>query len=56
MKDKKFLVTFESPLGGEVEVPVYAESLEEAQKLAEVNYEEAGFPVTRIRPEVIHHA
>jgi len=50
--DKKFFVTFQSPLGGEVEVPLYAESLDEAVMLAEVNYEQEGFPVTRIRPEV----
>ncbi|AXR70223.1 hypothetical protein HOT15_gp15 [Dickeya phage Dagda] len=34
---------------------MYAESLDEAAKQADFEYEQAGFPVSRIRPEVIHH-
>lgn len=52
--DKKYFVTFASPLGGECEVPLYAGSLDEATELAEATYSEAGFPVTRVRPEVHH--
>lgn len=48
---RKFLVQIESASTGH-EVPVYATSLEEAEELAEAQYQEAGFMVTRIRPEV----
>lgn len=34
------------------EVPIYATNLDEATEIAEATYEEAGFAVTRIRPEV----
>ena len=34
------------------EVPVYAETLEEAHDKAEAEYVEAGFTVTRVRPHV----
>ena len=48
---RKFLVQIESASTAH-EVPVYATSLEEAEELAEAQYQEAGFMVTRIRPEV----
>lgn len=54
-KSKKFYVTIQSPLGGECEFPMYADSLDEATKQADFEYEQAGFPVSRIRPEVVHH-
>lgn len=50
-ESRKFLVHIESATMGH-EVPVYAASLEEAEELAEAQYQEAGFMVTRIRPEV----
>ena len=49
--EKKFLVTVESASMTH-EVPVYAMSLDEAVQLAEFEYGEAGFVVTRVRPEV----
>lgn len=52
-KSKKFFVTVQG-LIGETEFPMWAESLEQAQEQAEAEYEEAGFIVTRIRPEVRH--
>lgn len=52
-KSKKFFVTVET-LVGEIEVFIYAGSLEEATEQAEAEYTEQGFNVTRVRPEVIH--
>ncbi|APU03039.1 inhibitor of host bacterial RNA polymerase [Pectobacterium phage PP47] len=48
---KKFLVTVETTLG-ETEVPVFAETLDEALDVAELKYVPAGLAVTRVRPEV----
>lgn len=50
-ESRKFIVQIESATLAH-EVPVYATSLEEAEELAEAQYQEAGFMVTRIRPEV----
>lgn len=49
--EKKFFVTIVHAVGS-TEVPVYAGSIEEAQELAELKYEGAGYKVTRVRPEV----
>lgn len=49
--DKKFLVTVESAAQS-FEVPVMAETIEEAAELAEWTYVPAGFKVGRVRPDV----
>lgn len=49
--ETKYLVTVESATMSH-EVPVYAMSLDEAAQLAEFEYGEAGFAVTRVRPDV----
>lgn len=46
---KEFAVTVESQKHS-FEVPVYAETLEDALDQAEAMYDEAGFQVTRVRP------
>ncbi|CBV65210.1 predicted bacterial RNA polymerase inhibitor [Salmonella phage Vi06] len=46
---KKFWATVESSEHS-FEVPVYAETLDEALELAEWQYVQAGFEVTRVRP------
>lgn len=48
--EKLFHVTIESAAQS-FEVPVYAQSLEEAAELAEWQYGEAGFEVGRVRPD-----
>lgn len=48
---RKYWVTVESAAHS-FEVPVYAESLEEAFENADWQYTEAGFEVTRVRPDV----
>ena len=48
--EKKFIVELEGRVQS-FDVPVYAESLEEATLKAQ-EYEDAGFVVGRIRPEV----
>lgn len=53
LRCKKFLVTVEGLIGS-TEVPVWAETLEQAMEYAEIEYVEAGFVVSRVRPEVIH--
>ncbi|WAK44909.1 putative bacterial RNA polymerase inhibitor [Erwinia phage pEa_SNUABM_57] len=50
-RDKKFFVTVEGSAQS-FEVPVFAQSLDEALELAEWQYVPAGFEVTRVRPEV----
>ena len=52
-KSKKFYVTIQG-LMGSTELPMWADSLEQAEELAELEYADAGFTVTRIRPEVKH--
>ena len=47
--NKKFWATVESS-EHPFEVPVYAETLDEALELAEWQYVPAGFEVTRVRP------
>lgn len=47
---KKYWVTIESAAHS-FEVPVYAESLDQALEYAELQYAEAGFAVTRVRPD-----
>ncbi len=47
--NKKFWVTVESSEHS-FEVPIYAETLDEALELAEWQYVPAGFEVTRVRP------
>lgn len=47
---KKYWATIETAAHS-FEVPVYAESLEQALDYAEAQYVEAGFAVTRIRPD-----
>lgn len=47
---KKYWVTVESAAHS-FEVPVFAESLEQALEDAEWQYQEAGFQVTRVRPD-----
>lgn len=49
--EQKYLVQVESTTLSH-EVPVYATSLDEAVQLAEFEYGEAGFTVTRVRPDV----
>lgn len=49
-REQKYLLTMEGNTES-FEVPVFARSLEEATLQAE-HYEDAGFVVTRIRPEV----
>ncbi|QEQ94735.1 putative bacterial RNA polymerase inhibitor [Erwinia phage pEp_SNUABM_10] len=49
---KKFFATVESA-SQSFEVPVFAETLEEATELAEWQYVPAGFEVTRVRPQVL---
>lgn len=50
LREQKYLLTLEGNTKS-FEVPVFARSLEEATLQAE-HYEDAGFVVTRIRPEV----
>lgn len=50
-RDKKFFVTVEGS-SQSFEVPVFAQSLDEALELAEWQYVPAGFEVSRVRPEV----
>ncbi|AAP20509.1 RNA polymerase inhibitor [Yersinia phage phiA1122] len=47
--NKKFWATVES-FEHSFEVPIYAETLDEAVELAEWQYVPAGFEVTRVRP------
>lgn len=47
--NKKFWATVESSEHS-FEVPIYAETLDEAVELAEWQYVPAGFEVTRVRP------
>lgn len=47
--NKKFWATVESSEHS-FEVPIYAETLDEALELAEWQYVPAGFEVTRVRP------
>lgn len=47
---KKYWVTVESAAHS-FEVPVFAESLDQALEYAEWQYMEAGFEVTRVRPD-----
>lgn len=49
--DKKFFVTL-SHVYGSTEVPVYAETIEEAHDLATLKYTGSGFEVARVRPDV----
>ncbi|AXC34597.1 RNA polymerase inhibitor [Escherichia phage SRT7] len=49
--DKKYFVTL-SYVDGELEVPVFAGSLEEAHDLATFKYTPVGFEVLRVRPAV----
>lgn len=49
-REQKYLLTIEGDTES-FEIPVFAWSLEEATLQAE-HYEDAGFVVTRIRPEV----
>ncbi|QZE51110.1 protein inhibidor of host bacterial RNA polymerase [Klebsiella phage vB_KpnP-VAC1] len=49
-REQKYLLTMEGNTES-FEIPVFARSLEEAMLQAE-HYEDAGFVVTRIRPEV----
>lgn len=51
-KSKKFFVTIESAKET-FEVPVFAIDIEDAKAQA-VLYEDAGFEIVRIRPEVKH--
>lgn len=51
-KQKKYFVLIESAAQS-YEVPIWAISLEDAAKQAEV-YEEAGYTIARIRPEVTY--
>lgn len=48
---KKYWATIESAAHS-FEVPVYAESLDQALEYAESQYVEAGFAVVRVRPDV----
>lgn len=50
LTEKKYIVSIEGATMS-TDVPIYATSLEHATDLA-VEYEDAGFIVTRIRPEV----
>lgn len=47
---KKYWVTIESAAHS-FEVPVFAETLDNALEYAEWQYQEAGFQVTRVRPD-----
>lgn len=47
---KKYWVTIESAAHS-FEVPVYGESLDQALEYAEFQYVDAGFAVTRVRPD-----
>lgn len=49
--NKKFIVHLQGS-ASEIEVPVYAKSLDEALEVAEWTYQEAGFEVSRVRPAV----
>ena len=49
VSNKKFWATVESSEHS-FEVPIYAETLDEALELAEWQYVPAGFEVTRVRP------
>ena len=49
--DKKYFVTL-GYVDGELEVPVFATSLEEALDLATFKYTPVGFEVLRVRPAV----
>lgn len=53
ISNKRFYVTIETAAES-FEVPVYANSLDEALDEAELKYIPAGFAVTRVRPEVIN--
>ena len=50
LTEKKYIVSIEGATMS-TDVPIYATSLEQAEALAS-EYEDAGFIVTRIRPEV----
>ncbi|AWD92495.1 RNA polymerase inhibitor [Pectobacterium phage Jarilo] len=52
VKNKRYIATIESAYGS-IDVPVYAESLEEALELAEWQYVPAGYVVARVRPEFL---
>lgn len=49
--NKKFIVHLQGS-SSEIEVPLYAKSLDEALEVAEWTYQEAGFEVARVRPAV----
>lgn len=51
-KEQKFIVTIEGR-NQTFEVPVFAQDLDHAAYLAQ-DYEDAGFVIGRIRPEVSH--
>lgn len=48
---KRFIAQVETQTHS-FEVPVYAETLDEALEKAEAEYVEAGFEVQRVRPDV----
>lgn len=48
--DKKFFATIETPLGS-TEVPIFAETIEEALEVAELKYVPSGLDVIRVRPD-----
>lgn len=50
LREKKYIASIEGT-NVSTDVPIYATSLEQAEALAS-EYEDAGFIVTRIRPEV----
>ena len=50
LREKKYIASIEGT-NVSTDVPIYATSLEQAEVLAS-EYEDAGFIVTRIRPEV----
>lgn len=50
--DKKFFATIETTFGT-TEVPVFAETLEEAVDAADLKYTSAGLRVVRVRPDRI---
>lgn len=50
VSNKRYIVSIESP-AQTLEVPIYAETLEEADKLATAEYAKGGYyKVTRVRP------
>lgn len=50
VSNKRYIVSIESPTQT-LEVPIYAETLEEADKLATAEYAKGGYyRITRVRP------